>query len=96
MALSTVLGVCAFAVTGALAAPGVASVPKTAMFPTEMDHRTRAAHRRMMAGWRPASPFVPTASSRYLTPTDFGADPTCTDDASPAFAKLMPVSASVC
>lgn len=78
-------------VAAATAAPGVAGVPRSALYPAEMHPRTRAAHRRIMAAWRPATPHAPSASSRYLTPTDFGADPTCTTDASPAFAKLMPV-----
>ena len=38
---------------------------------------------------RPATPYQSSVGSRALNPVDFGVDPTCTTDASPAFVALL-------
>jgi hypothetical protein len=41
-----------------------------------------------MARWKPASPVPVWAAARALSPVSFGADPTCSTDASSAFDAL--------
>lgn len=52
-----------------------------------MHPKTRAAHRRLVAGWKKADSFV-QYNSRALNPVDFGADPTCQQDSSAAFTAI--------
>ena len=71
--------------TGPRPAPGVAGLASHELFPSAMHPRTRAAHKRIMAGW---TVKLATGARAALKPADFGADPTCTKDSAPAFASL--------
>jgi hypothetical protein len=69
-------------------APGVAGLSHAELFPSDAHHRTRGAHRRVMAGWKPAAPVGAAAAPRALYPVSFGADPSCATDSSAAFDTL--------
>jgi len=57
------------------------------LFPAAAHARTRAAHRRMLAGWRAPAPA--DAASPVVFPTAFGADPTGAADSTAAFAAAL-------
>jgi len=68
-------------------APGVAGLAPHELFPAEMARHTRLAQKALMARWRTVGPVAAQRAS--LKPADFGADPTCTKDSTPAFSALL-------
>jgi hypothetical protein len=77
----------AAAAAGPRSAPGVDGLTRAELHPRDAHPRTRAAHARMMSRWR-RSPPAGGAGRSVLKPADFGADPSCGSDSSPAFAAI--------
>jgi hypothetical protein len=77
-----------FAASLGLCSGSYLRVADSDLYPPGGRASTRSAHRRMIASWggvaRPSEPSYPV-----VFPTDYGADPTGTEDSSPAFAQAL-------
>lgn len=88
MSLQTLL-VCAAACAAAASSFRLRRVDEIGadkLFPPRMHPKTRAAHRRIMSGWKAP---VSAPSSPAVYPVAFGADPTGKTDSTSAFAAAM-------